>query len=315
MSVSAMVAGLLALVQAGGETGVEREMAGVASTLESMAVLADRAAFTELETIFTGEVRVDYTALAGGEPELVSQTELMVRWAGVLPGFDRTRHDLSGLQVRVQGETATAQVHLVASHWLEDQIWVLEGGYDVAFQKEGDAWKISGLTLLVHDEVGSRDILGAATERAAAFPAAYILRQQTRDAVRQFLTALETHDMALLNDVWAEDASQEMPYAPDGFPGRVVGREALIAHYSGWPTHAGEARFTHELVFHDMLDPTRVFAEFHGEADILPTARKYDQQYGGLFVVEGGKIVLFREYFNPDPFRYAFGLDEGGAFN
>ena len=31
---------------------------------------------------------------------------------------------------------------------------------------------------------------------------------------------------------------------------------------------------------------------------------------GGLFHVKNGKIQLFREYFDPKPFVYAFGLDE-----
>jgi len=315
MKIAAMMAGLLALTP-GGETAFdEREAAGVASTLDALVVLADRGDFTALETVFTGDVLVDYSQLCGGTPERVSNSALMTRWAGVLPGFDRTRHDLSNMQVSVQGDTARAQVDLIASHWLDDQIWVLQGGYDVALLKEGEDWRISALTLIVTGESGDRGLLERAGDRAAIAPAPYIQRQQTRAAVRQFLTGLETHDMAMLNDVWAEDAVQQMPYAPEGFPSQVSGREALIAHYSGWPTNAGAARFTHALVFHDMLDPSRVFAEFHGEADILPTGRRYDQRYGGVFVVEDGKIALFREYFNPDPFRYAFGLEEGGAFN
>ena len=39
------------------------------------------------------------------------------------------------------------------------------------------------------------------------------------------------------------------------------------------------------------------------------------QWYGGLFHVVDGKINLFREYFNPGPFVFAFGLDEGGGFH
>ena len=33
-----------------------------------------------------------------------------------------------------------------------------------------------------------------------------------------------------------------------------------------------------------------------------------------LFQVENGKIKRFREYFNPAPFKHAFGLDEGESF-
>ena len=62
-------------------------------------------------------------------------------------------------------------------------------------------------------------------------------------------------------------------------------------------------------MFYPMQDPEMIFAEFKGDVDIIPTGRKYKQHYGGLFHVLNGQIKLFREYFNPAPFVYAFGVD------
>ncbi|MEM9978360.1 MAG: nuclear transport factor 2 family protein, partial [Cyanobacteria bacterium P01_D01_bin.2] len=109
---------------------------------------------------------------------------------------------------------------------------------------------------------------------------------------------------------WAEDAVQDMPFSPEGFPKRVEGRDNLIQHYAAWPEISGDASFTDELVFYPMADPTMVFAEWRGVVDILPTGRLYEQQYGGLFHVVDGQIQLFREYYNPIVFSVAFGLDE-----
>lgn len=105
-----------------------------------------------------------------------------------------------------------------------------------------------------------------------------------------------------------------MPYAPDGFPKRVAGKEALIKQYAGWPQNAGKANFTNGIRFHATLDPQIVVAEFHGVSEIVPTGRTYDQRYVGIFHVEDGKITLFREHFEPNVFAYAFGLNEGGEF-
>ena len=52
-----------------------------------------------------------------------------------------------------------------------------------------------------------------------------------------------------------------------------------------------------------------VFAEWRGDVEIIPR-RNYRQQYGGLFHVVDGKIELFREYYDPIVFQYAFGLNE-----
>ena len=177
-----------------------------------------------------------------------------------------------------------------------------------------EGWQITSHTFHFKNEEGTRDVFGPASENAAAGSTSYVLRQQTQSAVKDFLISLEKKDMEKFASVWAEDAVQDMPYAPEGFPKRVNGRDNLIKHYTVWPENSGDADFTSQLVFYPMQNPEMV-VEFKGDVDIIPTRRKYRQHYGGLFHVENGKIKLFREYFDPKPFKYAFGLDEGGEFN
>ena len=89
----------------------------------------------------------------------------------------------------------------------------------------------------------------------------------------------------------------------------LSGKDKLVELYSGWPQITGEADFTSDLVFYPMQDPETVFAEFKGDVAVIPTGRQYQQTYGGLFHVVDGKIKLFREYYDPAPFKWAFGLD------
>ncbi len=289
------------------------DTAALKTVIESVGTLADRGDFTGLEKLFAPEVMVDYSSLTGQPAELMSPQVLMTQWAGVLPGFDRTRHALSRIQVRINGAEAAGTAQVVAGHWIGDAYWEVNGSYDYRFAKGGEGWRITAITLNLASETGSRDVFGPAMGRAQASPNAYLARQQTRQAVIDFLEGLEQKDMDRVNSVWAEDAVQDMPYAPEGFPQRVAGRDNLIKHYSGWPTNAGEASFTRSLVFYPTQDPQVVIAEFHGVCEIVPTGRTYDQRYIGLFHVEGGKIKLFREYFNPAVFAYAFKLDGGTA--
>jgi ketosteroid isomerase-like protein len=131
--------------------------------------------------------------------------------------------------------------------------------------------------------------------------------------VRAFLGALEHKDMAAFAAVWAEDGVQEMPYSPPGFPKRVEGKRNLIEHYAAWPEISGEAVFTEDLTIRRMEDPEWVFAEYTGRVEILPTGRTYRQTYGGLFHVVDGRIKLFREFYDPAPFTWAFDLGPEGA--
>jgi ketosteroid isomerase-like protein len=290
------------------------DLAAVKTVVESVATFADAGRYDALEALYADEVRVDYSSLTGGTPEVKSAEALITQWAGLLPGFDRTRHALSKVEASVSGDTASATADVVASHWIGDGFWQVSGRYQYRLARDGRQWRIVGHTLDVTGESGSRDVFGPAAEAARRNPPDYILRAQTRQAVLDFLTGLEKKDMAQVNAVWAEDAVQEMPYVPEGFPSRVVGRDALIRQYAAWPEVSGRARFTDGIRFYPTRDPRIVFVEYHGVTEVVPTKRTYDQRYGGLFHVDNGKITLFREYFDPNVFAKAFGLGEGGAF-
>lgn len=290
------------------------EEAAIATLVNSVATLADQGNFETLEALYADSVQVDYTSLFGGDIQTHTPASLMTAWASLLPGFDQTYHAISNIQVDVESDRATATADVTASHYLGNNYWQVSGQYDYQFVRQPNGWKVEAMTFKLGDEQGDRALLEQAAAEAAENPSSYLQRQQTEQAVRTFLTSLETKDMEAFASVWAEDAVQDMPYAPEGFPRRVESRDNLIQHYGAWPEVSGEANFTDDLVFYPMTDPTMVFAEWHGVVEIIPTGRIYDQRYGGLFQVVDGKIVLFREYFNPIVFVEAFGLNEGGEF-
>ncbi|MEM6601561.1 MAG: nuclear transport factor 2 family protein, partial [Verrucomicrobiota bacterium] len=171
-------------------------------------------------------------------------------------------------------------------------------------------WLITAHTFLLKTEKGTREVFAEASKNASAKPAAYLVRQQNRKIVKDYLTALETKNMDLFADLLADDMVLEMPYSPKGYPERVAGKMNIIKHFSNWPEISGAADFTSELTFYRMTSPEMIFAEWKGEVDILATGRKYQQQYAGLFHIVAGKIKLFREYYDPASFAYALGLNE-----
>ncbi len=299
------------------EIATQRDEAAIATTIESVGTLADTGNFAALEKLYAPEIALDYTSLSGGEPETVSNIELMTRWARVLPGFDRTRHQISDIDVSLEGNTARATAAVVADHWIGEKHWQVSGTYIYRFDRADDGWVITSHRLEVIDEEGSREIFDPATEAVAADPAPYLRRQRSQAIVRQFLEGLEAKDMERVNAVWADDAVQEMPFAPRevDFPTRVEGREALIRQYAGWPDNARNPDYTSELRFLPSSDPDLVIIEYRGVTEIVRTNRTYDQRYIGVFQIdEDGKIALFREYFDPTVFVEAFAMDRDPAF-
>ncbi len=287
-----------------------QDEAAIKTIVESVAMLADRGNFEALERLYAPEVEMDYTSLAGGEVEIKSPRTIMNEWAAVLPGFDRTRHEIRNIQVMVEGSTATATADVTADHYIDDLYWQVKGDYVYRLQKDEEVWQITSHQFNLTEESGTRDVFSPASEKAAANPSSYIVRQNTAQAVRSFLTALETKDMISFADMLAEDMVQDMPYSPQGFPKKVNGKESILELYANWLQTSGRTDFTSNLVFYPMVDPKMVFVEFKGDVEIIPTGRQYKQHYGGLFHVEDGKIKLYREYFDPEPFVYAFDLKQ-----
>lgn len=285
--------------------------AAIETLIESIGVFADRSAYQALERLFADEVLLDYSSLNNLPAERKKSKTIMTEWASVLPGFDRTRHAISNIKIELAGEKASATAKVVAGHWIGGDYWQVDGHYQYAFERQKEVWKVTALTFTLDQETGSRDVFGPAMEVADKRPTPYLQQQRTRQAVLDFLTGLEKKDMDKVNGVWSDDAVQEMPYVPSGFPKKVEGKDALIEFYADWPHNADNPNFTDHLLFYDLQDPNFVFVEYQGRVDIITTGREYRQSYGALFQVDSdGKITLFREYFDPRVFAQAFGIGE-----
>jgi len=149
-----------------------REEAQLRSNVNSFAVMADQGAYEYLGRLFAADVLVDYTSLFGGEPQTTKREDLMSQWAGFLPGFDTTFHDLSNMKVKIKGDIATATADFTASHWLESQsleekgFWSVSGIYNFVFKRVNDNWQITSIKVVGTGEAGSRDVLAEAPKNA-----------------------------------------------------------------------------------------------------------------------------------------------------
>ncbi len=117
--------------------------------------------------------------------------------------------------------------------------------------------------------------------------------------------ALDAHLELIATDVprwlelFADDAVVEFPYAEGlGRAGRLVGKAAIAAYFTGTPGVFRELRFR-DLRRFASADPEVAIAEVHGSAIIGPTGRAYEQDYVMVLRTRAGKIVAYREYWNP----------------
>ena len=172
MTILLEVSVMLAIAMPAHAEQPNRDIEQIKLQLQSMGTLADQNAFEYLGRIFSNTVVVDYTSAFGGEPATVNRADLMKSWAGLLPGFDLTRHELSNIEIKVMGNKATANADIKANHYLIDPktgdegFWQINGSYRYQLEKGGKGWTITALTLIAGSEQGSREVLGKASELA-----------------------------------------------------------------------------------------------------------------------------------------------------
>jgi hypothetical protein len=133
-----------------------------------MLFAVDRLDWSALRSCFADEVKIDYTSLFGGEPEVIAADVLLDRWRSLLPGFDATQH-LTGPVIvsSMTGDRAVAETHVRAHHYIhemDDGTWMVAGHYTLQMIR-GAAWLIGGIRLDVYKQEGNTNLPGIAVER------------------------------------------------------------------------------------------------------------------------------------------------------
>jgi hypothetical protein len=143
------------------------ETARVLSVVGSIPLAVDLAAYDLAERAFAPRVVVDYTSLWGGTPAEMAAADLMAAWRGIVPGFDATWHELSGLRASVAGDTATATAFVDGRHWIGSRLWRPVGHYDWRLARIEGRWRVTHMTFRMTQETGDRALAEEARRRAA----------------------------------------------------------------------------------------------------------------------------------------------------
>jgi ketosteroid isomerase-like protein len=119
-----------------------------------------------------------------------------------------------------------------------------------------------------------------------------------REVVERAHACVKRYDIAFVDWI-AEDGIVEFPFAPEGMPRRVQGREALLALYAPRYQKGRESGRTIEyenVRLYETNDPEVIIIEF--EAEIQGPAGKTRLPFVQVFRVRNDKIVEQRDYFD-----------------
>jgi len=121
-------------------TKMEKEK--ILQAIQNLFAGADERNWQKVQSVMGENVLLDYTSMTGGTPTNLTPKQITDAWAGFLPGFDKTHHQLSGFEVKTNGATSTVRYTGKADHFIGSEVWIVEGTYDTELQKEKDRWVV-----------------------------------------------------------------------------------------------------------------------------------------------------------------------------
>lgn len=278
----------------------QKDKAAIQNLISTLFEAVDQRDWERVKATMADSVYTDYSAL-GGEPGFNTPDEILAGWKALLPGFERTIHQIHNEAIWVAGNRATATLDAIATHYLTvdngENFWTVFVGYDTEFVKEEDAWKLARIDLSLYEQIGNTALPQAAINNVQAgnIPE-FKTDSKAIAAVEQFFNALETNNLtAFLNNI-DEHAIQEMPLAPKNFPKTLTGKAAFEKQYAGVMKYKQK----YERSYSPTQNPNVVLAKYKGTV-VTEAGKDYNNYYISIFVVnEVGQIVKNIEQFNPN---------------
>jgi uncharacterized protein len=118
-----------------------------------------------------------------------------------------------------------------------------------------------------------------------------------RDVIERLIEGISTGRWHELDELYAEDAQVEYPFALSSGPARLVGRSAIRKYFAAVARLPLELR-AHHVVLHETKDPEVVIAEYDYDALVTATGRSFQVANIQVSRVRGGQIVSSRDYHN-----------------
>ncbi|MGL5172899.1 MAG: nuclear transport factor 2 family protein [Olsenella sp.] len=132
------------------------------------------------------------------------------------------------------------------------------------------------------------------------------------ETMKEYLNAVQALDIDKVISMFADDVSQGVPFAPEGTPDMIEGKEAVGQNFRGLPMMFKKLAYS-DVEIVETTDPNFAVGFAHADGE-LPTGDPYVQNY--VFYMrldDAGKIHEYREYMNPVALGKALALLGGGA--
>jgi len=115
-----------------------------------------------LDEVFTAEVMLDMTSLAGGDPANLPATAITAAWETGLKPLEAVHHQTGNFNVEITGNTATVNCYATAWHYRQHPTGrntrVFVGSYVLKLVNLPEGWRINAFTFIKKFIDGNLDL-------------------------------------------------------------------------------------------------------------------------------------------------------------
>ena len=148
---------------------LQMERSEIIDTLNRFFIAVDMRHWQKVTETFEENVHLDYTSMAGGKPTVQKGVEIVESWKSILPGFDKTHHQVGNMVVEISGGSTQAFCYRTASHFLGNptgiNLWTVVGSYEFDLLRNNGAWRISKMKFNLKYIDGNQDLPQIAQKR------------------------------------------------------------------------------------------------------------------------------------------------------
>jgi uncharacterized protein len=132
------------------------------------------------------------------------------------------------------------------------------------------------------------------------------IRDQTVALMQAYQTLITEQRLDEWIELWADDGVCEFPFAAEGRPSRLCGKDEILEYMTQYPGRIS-IEGVDELRVHLGLDPHVAVVEMTIRGLATETGKPYNQQFVIIGETKDGKLAHYREYWNPLISAEAFG--------
>lgn len=134
----------------------------ITETVNKLFISVDNRDWENVKLIFSDTVLLDYTSMAGGQPAILTSSQIIDSWKGILPGFDKTHHQLGNYLIETDSDLAKVFCYGTATHYLANEsknnIWTVVGSYDLELKDVNNTWRITKMKFNLKYIDGNNDL-------------------------------------------------------------------------------------------------------------------------------------------------------------